>query len=194
MLFADTETTGLNPMIHDIISLSYIIVDGENVHPTKTLIFRPFNMDTIEEKALQINGFTRQELVDAPLAYDVFFNFLIPDLECHMGSTKYFLNGFNTPFDQMFIRQLFQRCYAVKYPNADTSKYMDSFFQYKYYDTMQLCMAHDYATGCRWPNHKLITAAKFFGFAHDAHNSASDIKVTKKIWDLLIQGMKKSYV
>jgi len=55
IVFVDTETTGLNPFIHEVISVGYVIeTDGEIVKEVEFSV--PFDVDKADPKALEVNG------------------------------------------------------------------------------------------------------------------------------------------
>ena len=62
MIIVDVETTGLNPKNHSIVSIG--AVDFSNPDNQLYLECRPWNGAEISERALEINGFTRNGLAD----------------------------------------------------------------------------------------------------------------------------------
>ena len=65
-LWFDTETTGTDPIKHDIIQIAGQIVVGGIVMDSFDYRCQPFDWDTIEEKALEKNGITREEIATFP--------------------------------------------------------------------------------------------------------------------------------
>lgn len=66
IIWFDTETTGLDSKENDIISLSgYLEIDRKIVE-TFDYKMKPFNMKNISKEALDVNGFTLEQLESFP--------------------------------------------------------------------------------------------------------------------------------
>ena len=62
ILWVDTETTGTDPGKNGIIQLAGVLeINGHEIS-SFDLKIRPFAEDVIEDTALAVNGFTREEL------------------------------------------------------------------------------------------------------------------------------------
>ena len=104
----DTETTGLDSDVHEIIqiaAISYVVSgDGERfVVKSYEEKINPKQLHTASEKALRINGFTIQDWVGAPEAEDVLPNVL------SMIEKSDVLVGQNLIFDLRFISEMCHR-------------------------------------------------------------------------------------
>jgi DNA polymerase III epsilon subunit-like protein len=66
LLYLDCETTGLDPLVHDILELAYILeIDGA-VAGQGCLPMRPYRFDTVDDAALRVNRISRESLADRP--------------------------------------------------------------------------------------------------------------------------------
>ncbi len=71
LLFIDLEMTGLNPLIHEVIEVGAIVVDGRTLDITKEYEAKaqPKHIELATKEALDINGYTSEGWKDAkPLA------------------------------------------------------------------------------------------------------------------------------
>ena len=104
----DTETTGLDPDIHEIIqiaTISYVVsAEGERFITKKyEKKINPIRLHTASEKALEINGFTHEEWRGSPDAADV-----MPEVKEIIENSD-ILVGQNLIFDLNFINEICHR-------------------------------------------------------------------------------------
>ena len=98
LAFVDTETTGLDPAIHEILEFSVEFEDGTQ----ETFKIAPQHIETADARALEINGYTPEEWVGAldPHAAAELILKLIGEA---------ILIGHNIGFDVSFLRALLRR-------------------------------------------------------------------------------------
>lgn len=104
----DTETTGLDSDIHEIIqiaTISYVVsADGERfVTKRYERKINPQQLHTASEKALEVNGFTLEEWKGAPNASEV-----MPEVKDIIEKSD-ILVGQNLIFDLNFINEICHR-------------------------------------------------------------------------------------
>lgn len=104
----DTETTGLDPDIHEIIQIAAItyVLDAEGnryVMKKWEKKINPQQLHTASEKALQVNGFTIEEWVGSPNALEV-----LPEVKEIIEGSDVLL-GQNLIFDLNFIHEICSR-------------------------------------------------------------------------------------
>ena len=104
----DTETTGLDADIHEIIqiaTISYVVSNDGDRYVTKKYEkkINPIRLHTASEKALEINGFTHEEWRGSPDAADV-----MPELKEIIENSD-ILVGQNLIFDLNFINEICHR-------------------------------------------------------------------------------------
>lgn len=118
----DTETTGLDADIHEIIQIATItyVVSGEGdryVLKKYEKKINPQQLHTAQERALQINGFTIEDWKGAPNASEV-----MPEIkEIVEGSD--ILVGQNLIFDLRFINEV---CHRNEIEPPDFPPYIDT--------------------------------------------------------------------
>lgn len=176
--YIDVETTGLDAVKNDIIQLAGIIeIDGE-VKATFEFECQPYSFENLEPKAMEVNGYTRQDLekFDVPIKVKT-------QLECLFSkyvdkfnkNDKFIFAGYNSPFDFRFMKEWWKK---------GGDKYWGSYFEYKQMDIYPLFQMYAIAAKLDLPNHKLVTAAAHFGLdfgEEGAHDAMADIRVTREV-------------
>ena len=155
-VYVDIETGGLSPQSSDVVSIAIIDGYGE-MHYTKVKPLLP-----VEPKAASVNGYNEADWADAPTLQQV------SKTICKLLYGKQII-GYNVSFDTDYLRtRLSKLCitHVVGYKNIDVLSFTRAAFP-------------------ELNNHRLETVASHMGFKFAAHNAAEDIKVTKKIYDLL---------
>lgn len=104
----DTETTGLDADIHEIIqiaTISYVVSAEGDRYITKKFEkkINPERLHTASEKALEVNGFTLEEWKGSPNAIDV-----LPEVKQIIEGSD-ILVGQNLIFDLKFINEISHR-------------------------------------------------------------------------------------
>jgi len=121
MIVVDVETTGLLPWKHGIISIGAVNYDD----PTQYFYGegRPNAVCEITEGALEVNGYTREDLKALPnpivVTLSEFFEW------CRAQNTSPVLAGHNAKFDLDFLNQDVERCGFKKGTNLFTHRVYD---------------------------------------------------------------------
>jgi DNA polymerase III epsilon subunit-like protein len=186
LLFLDTETTGTNEAINGVIQLAALMeVDGEVVGSFETLV-QPWNGCQIAEGALEVSGITIQQLLTAPpedYAVSTFIKWLRKYIGQFDKKDKAFLVGFNTPFDDKFLRALCDRV---------GEKFLGS---YKWPDTIDVRGFAAYHLAEERPHMsqfrlsdvaaKVLTEGELIeAMAGESfHSAMADIRVTRAVWN-----------
>lgn len=106
IMFYDVETTGLSAEKNALIEVAFQpVIDGEKL-PTKVFKIRPFEGAIIEDGALKVNGYTREEIMTWPTEAEV-----IPLMIEYLDSfeKKFKHGGHNVQFDRKFLKAFFCR-------------------------------------------------------------------------------------
>lgn len=183
----DTETTGLDSHIHDVIELSILrLSTGEQ----KTWSLKPTNLETIDPGALRINGHKIEDLRwETKLGRDTYreANEVLVEVENWLAndglpSEKRIMCGQNVPFDRDMLQQLWIKC---------SSK--DSFpFGRRYIDTMVIELFLDFCKGEFAQGYSLSNLVKKYGITNSkAHTAASDTLATKQVFEKQVEKMRK---
>ena len=178
----DCETSGLDPLRHGIISLSYAVeIDGQEVASGE--LRSSCEGKEIEDSALAVNHFTREQIAEFPPPRELYFTLLdiFSDfVEKYDHHDKFMAGGYNVRgFDMRFLRQLW----------ADQGdSYFGSWFHFAALDPSSLLAALAYM-GVDVPlaDAKLTDLARHFGMdTTGAHDASWDLKMTRFVLSKLI--------
>ena len=179
ILWIDTETTGLNPVDNDILTLAGIIeIDGE-VKEEFYLEMQPTNYNNISEEALKVNGLTLEQIkkFQTPQeAYRKLTSIFAKYINRYNKNDKFVIAGHNVKFDFDFLLEFFRK-------NRD--KYFGSWVEYQFsscIDTLPLIQLMRFKNKIEIENCRLVTASKVFDIELDAHNAQSDIRATRELF------------
>jgi DNA polymerase-3 subunit epsilon len=173
----DTETSGLDPVKNAIISLAALVeIDGQIVERVN-LTMCPAPGKVIEDGALKVNGFSREQLLTFPPSADVFEqlrDFMDSYLEKYNKQDRFVAAGYNVGFDLRFLEQFFRE-------NGDTYLYARLFGAPL--DVMSVVRFMQVAgVFPKTLDNKLSTVAKAIGInTENAHDAMADIEMTRAI-------------
>lgn len=185
ILWLDIESTGLDKKRNDIIQLGGLIEINGKIEEEIDLTCQPFNYDTIDAKALEVNKLTIAQIKAFPSPQETHIK-LKKVLEKYIdnytrGHDKFSPAGFNVGFDVGFLREFF-------FKNNDA--YYNSYFDYHLLNIDSLLYLFDYKGLINLENYRLGTVAKHFGIELDKHNALSDIKATRQVFYKLLEYFK----
>lgn len=179
ILWIDTETTGLNPVVNDIISIALIVeIDGE-VKDKLYLKIQPINPENVTDEALVINGFKREELSTFTPPKEA-LNKILKFLERYVYKykknktmeDKFVLAGYNVLFDSLMLSEF---CKKLNY------KYLGALIDYHKIDVASLVLFLKMNNKIKMEGYKLVNVAKYLNTPIKAHDAESDIEATREI-------------
>jgi DNA polymerase III alpha subunit (gram-positive type) len=186
----DTETTGLEPKIHEIIELSLLrlTLKETGFEPDqKTWLIKALNPATIQDDALAINGHKKEDILwQTPFGRE---NYIKPsdaiiEIEDWIADDKMSAHdrvfaGQNPMFDFEHMIALWERCQSL-----DTFPFRTGFNKL-IIDTMQLALFFDICIGRKREKYNLGSLIKDFGIKKEkAHRADADTRMTS---DLLVK-------
>ncbi|MBN2440440.1 MAG: 3'-5' exonuclease [Spirochaetales bacterium] len=185
-LFIDLETTGLNPVENGIIQLSGIIEIDDEIKDTFDFHIKPFPGDKIDEKALEVNRRTKQELehdskYQDPLGvHKTLMSLLSKYIEKFDKKDKFNFIGYNSQaFDFPFLRSWFYKC---------KDNFFGSWFWSPSIDVMPIWAFILAKKRHVLDNFQLATVADYCGIKVDGskiHDSLYDIQITRELYHKL---------
>lgn len=104
LLFIDTETTGLDPKVHELLEVAAIRTspDGQTIISAYEAKLKPLHLETATPKALEINGYTPAEWTDEKCVAPQ----IVADNLTKMAQNTVLI-GQNVSFDEGFLLPLF---------------------------------------------------------------------------------------
>ncbi len=183
----DTETTGTDPNLNDILQLACIIDINGDVVEEKQWFMQPFNYDNISEEALEVNDLKLEVIKDympPQEAHKELISFLSRFVDRYAkkaDKNKFQMGGYNIRFDQDFLRSFMYD------PNKNNDKFsFGSFFNYwKRIDplmTVEYLDAHDMLP-FKLEKYKLgiVYEAMFDKELKGAHDAFADVRATREV-------------
>jgi DNA polymerase-3 subunit epsilon len=175
-LYIDTETTGTDPGKHALIELAAIVdIDGEAVDEASWYI-HPFENDFYTEKALEITGITKEQMLAFPPGNEVkpqIEAFLQKHVDKYDRHDKFYVAGQNVGFDIDFLAAFWRKMGDV---------YLGSYINWRKIDLLswvdQLCWLGIIELNDR----KLQTICNLLGveLGESAHEALADIRATRQ--------------
>ena len=185
----DTETTGMDSKIHDVIEISLcrFSMDSPDDREQRTWYLKALNPMTIQEEALKINKHKREDIIHFTQAgkekykepSDVVMDIENWIMEDDVSIMDRMLVGQNISFDVKFLKELWKRVEAEDtFPwEVERNK--------RTLDTQGICNFIDLCTGRRRRYSNLGTLVKSFGVKkRKAHRAEDDVAMTT---DLLVK-------
>jgi DNA polymerase III epsilon subunit-like protein len=182
VLVFDVETTGLDPVVHDVVSLAMGVSIGGN-EPTewKHIKMQPHSYENISQEALDVTGMTVEEMRtwqpphEALYRIEAFFGSYINK---YSKTDKLYPMGYNVGFDLEFLDKFFRKCNNTYFGSWQNWRKIDVYSM-----VAQQAILDDKFVPPEW---KLAPVCKFYGLEEfDAHDALEDIKATWKLYKKL---------
>lgn len=190
----DVETSGTNEHENGIIQLYGLAEIERDIEGEIELLINPDESLKIEPEALEINGYTEDELRtdhdDEPEAWDQLYSFFDEFIDPYESNDKFWIGGYNVNFDINFLTAFWER-------NKSAQTYLGSFvMRNRFLDPYPISNAL-IASGIipRNEDAKLQTIASELlelGDGVDWHDARTDILVTRQLMRYLLTRMTGS--
>lgn len=171
-MYFDTETTGLNPTVNDIVQLSCVL-EGPGIYREFNEFCKPFSMKDISPDALKTNGQTMEKIATYQTPQELFakLKVFLSGINFKDGN-KITLVGQNTVFDCAMLKKFF-------FKNGFNSEAFDRVFNLKFVDLLSITHLLKMNGLIDPENLKLTTIAAYFGIEmENAHDAFCDVKTT----------------
>lgn len=174
-VFIDTETSGLDNLKHQILTVAIVLCDnnGNEVFSEEYKV-KQQDWAEINTRALEVNGIVLEEHNKTALS-ELEVAQKIHDVLKMYGLFRPIVIGQNVTFDIGFLQNMFKRT-ELKYP-----------FDYHFQDTMVLANVLKDVGKMPIVNVKLVTIANFFGLSTDFHRALEDARMTAKVYYKMIE-------
>jgi DNA polymerase III epsilon subunit-like protein len=176
----DVETTGLDPLVHEIISIAIVLLD-EAFNPIKDKVIYAFPDKGITAEAQAVNGYTIEQWVERGAgSQEVLFAEIYAFVK---GHKRLLATGHNVKFDLAFLRELFIR--------NETEDQFNQIFSYHALDTVGAALLFDMVKfGKKNNTYKLENLCERFGISIEgAHDAKVDINATINLFKYLVTAL-----
>ena len=181
LFWFDTETTGLDPIKNDILTLAGVYeVDGKIIKGIDLKI-KPFSYENISKEALEVNKLTLEQIktFDEPLvAYKKLIAFFNSCVNRYDKSDKMIPAGYNVMFDVNFLFEFFKKCNDL---------YCGSYIDYHKLDVATIVLFFKIQGYFDFHGFKLEKVAKQLEIPIIAHDAKEDILATRKVYYKLME-------
>jgi DNA polymerase III subunit epsilon len=184
-LWADCETTGIDPATSGAFEFTFLVFDGGIFKQEKVFHLNPLSETILfSEEAYKVNGVSEETIRSYPPAAEVIPE-LVNFLKKYLPEDKRMIfAGYNCRFDFGHLSALLSR-----YGGYDIEDYLDG----ELIDVYELVKKATVAgllpkTG----DQKLTTMTKALGIPHDqAHTALSDIWATRRLYEMIYRISKE---
>lgn len=182
LLYFDVESTGVDPIVNDIIQISGIVEINDEVKEEFNFRVQPHSYENISKEALEVNGITIEQMKEYPTPQETLSK-LIKIFDKYVfkfnKSDKFFPVGHNIRFDIDFLFQFCKKC---------NFNYLGSYLDYHKADTMGLLMSLMIARKIPVSGIKLVNACEENNIELlSAHDALADIRATRLLWKKLCE-------
>ncbi len=178
LLFIDTETGGLDPNKHSLLSIGLVIWDSDDGLIYEKEYYVKNNEYVITKTAHQINKISLEDLkysVEKEKIIDEFQKIKMQYFYEYQGIP---LAGHNTQFDVQFIKKMF----------LDSNRSFEKVFSHRILDTYSI-LKYLYDSGkIKYKIESSAKAFSFFGINVDGrHTALGDAKATMQLYEKMLQ-------
>lgn len=188
IFYCDVETTGLDPKVHEVVQLSYLIEIEGKLQGEGNLWIRPRRLDMVSPDALRIAGKTIEDLKGYPLgvhAYKELTKVLGRYIDKFNRADKFVWAGQNARFDMDFVRAFFV---------DQGDQYFGSWFESQPTDLISVARFCSMGGLLTFPNYKLQTICETLGVDLKPHDALDDVRATRKCLKALLGFLLKEPV
>lgn len=183
LLFIDTETGGLDPNKHSLLSIGVVVWDDTEGELFATELYLANKQYNVTKTAAQINHFNEElqrELSIAPMRVVESF---IEIKSCFFQEYSAIpLAGHNISFDVQFIKHLFYKC-GRSFEKLFSHRLVDTYSIIKYLSDCQLIPDAISSSS---------SAFKYFGIVvNGRHTALGDARATMQLYSALVALMRK---
>lgn len=184
ILYLDTETTGLNPKVHDVVQIAGIVEINGRMIKEFSFHCQPFDFSTIQPTALKVNKLTMQDLksFDPPIVAVAKFIACISEyVDRYEPSDKFVIAAHNSQFDYNFVKNWWQK--------AETKIPFHSFFSKNTIDTLAISKTLIENGYIGTKSAKLESLAGHYNLSYGergAHDALADTRVMRDLYKKIL--------
>lgn len=186
LLFIDTETGGLDPQKHSLLTIGVVVWDEDQGELFSDEYAVSWEQYVITKTALRINHFNEDEhRKKAILPKEVVSKFHELKMTYFQEYNAIPLAGHNTTFDIQFLKHLFVAC----------GRSFEKLFSHRVVDTYSVVK---YLVDCQFIPHRVNSSAKAFEYFNitvdGRHTAIGDARATMQLYSKAIQLLKSNVI
>ena len=157
----DIETTGLDPVLHEIIEIGALKIENKEIKGTYQTLIQPST--TIPPEIEKLTGISQEMVINQPSISEALSSFL-------KFASNSILIAHNADFDLSFLKEHFVKWLKMEFKNSSLC-------------TMKLAQKLLPGLG----NYRLDTVASYFNIPTPGrHRALSDAEITYQVWNKLL--------
>lgn len=178
LLFIDTETGGIDPQKHSLLSIGYVLWDKRLIAPIKNEMLLKSENYVVTVTAQRLNHFDLQKHNDRAMEASEIISEFSTINDMYFAGKGIQLAGHNTQFDIQFIKKLY----------ADNNRSYEKTFSHRIVDTYSILRFLQDAKKIEMETLSSAKAFSYFGIKVDGRHSAlGDAEATMKLYEKLIE-------
>ena len=187
-LFIDTETGGLDPQVHSLLTIGLCAVNEDGKIIDYLQVGIKHDTYVVSSQALSVNNINLCSLNTTKAdAFKMINNFI----NCYFKSSKIQIAGHNVNFDIGFLKHFWNENIKEIPEYLDPKEY-NKVFDYHYTDTMQIAQFLKDCGVLKIKNVKLATLCEELGIVNqNAHTALSDAMATVEVYNKMMKLIKK---
>jgi len=170
VVFLDTETTGLDPTVHEIVEIAVVDLEGHVLLNTK---IKPVNIERASPEALKVNGYNEADWAEAP-TFDE-----IKDTVMEVLKHKIIV-GQNPQFDRNFVVEALSRCGVEK-----------AYRKLKRHTIDTITLAWEHLVPCGLDRLNLGAECEFLGIPLEAHQALADAQGCRAVYLMTLRATEE---
>lgn len=184
LLFIDTETGGVNPQKHSLLSIGIVIWDKENGELYSAEYYLKSDTYHVTKTAQQINHFAvESHEFNAIDAAEVINHFYEIKNDFFLDYPLIPLAGHNTQFDVQFIKKMFEDC----------KRSYEKIFSHRIVDTYSILkFMSDCGVVCGDVSSSAKAFKKFNIQVNGRHTALGDARATMQLYECLLKSNQKN--
>lgn len=179
LMFVDTETGGINPQKHSLLSLGIVVWDNEDGELYSAEYFLKSDAYNVTKTAQQINHFSLKDHNEVAVEATEIIDHIYTLKQLYFSEyTAIPLAGHNTQFDAQFIRKIFDGC-GRSYEKTFSHRLVDTYSILKFLsDSGVIC--EDVSSSAK--------AFKLFDIhVNGRHTALGDARATMQLYECLLK-------
>lgn len=182
LLFIDTETGGIDPQKHALLSIGLVVWESGVIIDSKEIFIKQGNK-SITQKSLSINKIDCVKHNKQAVTPITAIKNILSFIKVHFGDEKVTCAGHNVSFDVSFIKQMFK----------NNHRSFDNYFSYRLIDTSSILSFLYLANMVPYQINSSSKAFDYFGISvNGRHTAIGDAIATVELFEKLLSAMQNT--
>ena len=182
LLFIDTETGGIDPQKHALLSIGLVVWDNGSIIASKEILIKQGDK-SITQRSLNINKIDCAKHNQLAVTQTTAIKYILDFIKVHFGEAKVTCAGHNVSFDISFVKQMFK----------NNKRSFENYFSHRLIDTSSI-LSFLYLSG-KVP-YQISSSAKAFDYygisVNGRHTAIGDAIATVELFEKLLSTVQNT--